>query len=217
MKAPLIALGVLALVLTAPAGAQANPQALFKLFDRLGATAVGDVQEAMKAARGLVVQGIETVKRLPQTRNTGLLDLVTRVLTQRMTRLLKTADEKMMPVGKDLFQQLEKAVGDALGVARTGAQTVLARLRKPIQFFGFFRTLREAMAKGWELVTGIASGATRPRKGMMKGHWQGYRQPLRAALQRFIEWAEPLGLEAVRNALYEAILAADEASETSVP
>jgi hypothetical protein len=132
-----------------------------------------------------------------------------------MTKALKAADEKMMPVGKDLLQGFEKAMGDALAAARTGAQTVLARFKKPLQFFGFFKSLREATAKGWELVTEIASGTTKRAKGMMKDHWKGYRKPLRAALKSFIEWAEPLGLEAVRNAMYEAILAADEGSETA--
>jgi hypothetical protein len=180
-----------------------------RLFSTLLDRAEGPAKDGLRAARDLIAGQVELLHGIPKPRVTGLVSLVCHLVKKRLPEVLGIAVERKVSA-TDALYDLRRASDTWLAKARSAAVASLVRFTKTVRFHGVFAALREGLDRGWDLVGAVAKGESKHRVGMMKAHWDGYRNRVREGLDRFRAWAVGVGLEGVRNALYEAILILDE-------
>jgi hypothetical protein len=184
----------------APAAPAERPaRAVPALFERILERTAGPAREAVVAARDAALRYHELLRSLRGSRVTGLVDVFLKASEGRLRALLESA----LRTAPD--PDLGRAVRGVLVSARERAQatvrTVLARLSPPPALAKVFALLGDAQ--------GLVLGAPPPAAPA----WKALRTALGGAMAEVRSWAVGAGQDAVREAMFEAILILEENGE----
>ncbi len=140
---------------------------------------------------------------------TGLLDLLLRTSERTVTVFLETAASKAARPG-DVLAGARTVTRAAIERARVASRSVLARFDPSASMDQVFAVLLQGNDEGWRLVADISAGKATRAEQTMRSLWQKHRAGIQSSLGEFRRWASSKGIDQVREAMYEAIVLANE-------
>jgi len=160
----------------------------------------GEMKEAVLAARDALAHPIEVLREIAADEPTGFSSLLAKMLVFRARMAIRAALEEKLEVAK-VVERLAAEISRALLLSRVKLSGALGRIRKPVEFYGVFRALREGYEERFKRAREVVKGAVKHNAAAMKAHSLSERPRLREAFQGFGRWAKTAGFDAVRELL----------------